>query len=292
MKISETLKSRLAFIALYIVSFSIGVGIRLAITLIDVEEDVAWNGGLYRGQMVDGHPEGEGTFERDGFIYEGTWTNENGFVGKVTTTNYVYEGEVSDFKFNGYGVCKYDDGTVYWGHWKDDRKDGLGRLHDVYGQISFGMFKGGILQNPTDTLFLMWKNVCGIDVSHHQGVVNWQCLYYDSKSDGTITKHGNASSRYMQPVFFAFAKSTEGSTFQDDRFEINRTEAKKCGILFGAYHFYSMKSSAKSQAENFIQNTTLEPGDFPPILDLEKEEYVRKHYCPLKIFSISNNYKL
>ena len=37
-----------------------------------------------------------------------------------------------------------------------------------------------------------------------------------------------------------------------------------------------MGSSAKSQADNFIKNTTLESGDFPPVLDLEKVEYRRK----------------
>ena len=155
-------------------------------------------------------------------------------------------------------------------------KHGLGRFQDASGKMSFGQFLIGIYQEPKNHKFTIGQNVCGIDVSHHQGVVSWQDLYFDARSDGTIEKHGNLSSGYMQPVLFTFAKSTEGATIRDERFELNRTEAKKCGIIFGAYHFFSMESSAKSQAENFIKNTTLEYGDFPPVLDLEKVEYRRK----------------
>ena len=276
MKTSLGHSSKFPVIFLYIISFSIGVGIRFLVTLIDFEQSVEWNGGIYRGQMIDGVPEGEGTFERDGLIYEGTWTKGNEFIGKVTSDKCIYEGEVQNFKFNGYGVCKYNDGRSYWGYWQDDMKHGLGRFQDSSGKMNFGLFQIGIYQEPKGQNFTTGQNVCGIDVSHHQGVVNWQDLYFDAKSDGTIEKHSNSSSGYMQPVLFAFAKSTEGATIRDERFELNRTEAKKCGIIFGAYHFYSMESSAKSQAENFIKNTTLESGDFPPVLDLEKVEYRRK----------------
>lgn len=261
---------------LYALSFSLGVGIRYAMSLIDSEEGVEWNGGIYRGQMVDNLPEGEGVFERDGLTYEGTWTKGQEFVGKVISDEYVYEGEVIDFKFNGYGVCKYNDGRCYWGYWKDDMKHGLGRFQNASGSMSFGQYLVGILQEPKDHNFVVGQTVSGIDVSHHQGVVNWQDLYFNAKSDGSLERGNNASSGNMQPVLFAFAKSTEGATIQDERYEINRSEAKKCGIIFGAYHFYSMSTSAKSQAENFIKNTTLENGDFPPVLDLEKVEYRRK----------------
>ena len=276
MKTSLGHSSKFTVIFLYIISFSIGVGIRFLVILIDFEQSVEWHGGIYRGQMIDGVPEGEGTFERDGLIYEGTWTKGNEFIGKVTSDKYIYEGEVQNFKFNGYGVCKYNDGRSYWGYWQDDMKHGLGRFQDSSGKINFGLFQIGMYQEPKGHNFTIGQNVCGIDVSHHQGVVNWQDLYFDAKSDGAIEKHGGSSSGYMQPVLFAFAKSTEGATIRDERFELNRTEAKKCGIIFGAYHFYSMGSSAKSQADNFIKNTTLESCDFPPVLDLEKVEYRRK----------------
>lgn len=276
MKTSLENSSRFVTLFLYILSFSLGAGLRFLITLIDFQPSVEWNGGVYRGQMVDGLPDGEGTFKRDGLTYEGTWTNGNGFVGTVTSDKYVYEGEVQNFRFNGYGVCKYNDGRSYWGYWQDDMKHGLGRFQDNAGKMSFGRFEKGLLQEPQSHHFMVGQVVGGIDVSHHQGVVSWQDLYFNAKSDGTFEKHGVASAGYMQPVLFAFAKSTEGATIQDERFGFNRTEARKCGIIFGAYHFYSMESSAKDQAENFIRNTPLESGDFPPVLDLEKVEYRRK----------------
>ena len=83
-------QNRVIIITLYIISFLIGVGIRFLGTLIDFEKSVEWNGGIYRGQMIDGVPEGEGTFERNGLIYEGTWTKGDNFVGKVTSDKYIY----------------------------------------------------------------------------------------------------------------------------------------------------------------------------------------------------------
>lgn len=270
--------NKLFQVALYILSFGIGIGLGCLVNMLNTENEgaIPWNGGTYRGQMIDGQPDGEGTFVHNGLTYEGTWTNGIDFVGNVTSNQYVYEGEVHNFKFNGYGVCRYNDGRCYWGYWADDMKQGLGRFLNASGVMSFGYFQSGTLTPPKGQHFTVGETVCGIDVSHHQGVIKWQDMYFDAQSNGSIEKHSNSASAYMQPVLFAFAKSTEGSTIQDDRFEINRAEAKKCGIIFGAYHFYSMSSSAESQAKNFIRHTTLEPGDFPPVLDLEKVEYRRK----------------
>lgn len=259
----------------YILSFLLGIGLRLTVNYINTGKRIEWNGGVYHGQLVDGIPEGEGVFKRNGVTYEGTWTKGTYFTGKVTSYKYVYEGEVMNFKFHGYGACKYVDGRRYWGYWKEDMKHGLGRYLDSSGKISFGQFCNGLLKASNDHNFTVGQSVCGIDVSHHQGIINWQDLYFDANNNGSVEIHKGTSSTYMQPVFFAFAKSTEGSTIQDDRFEQNHTEARKCGIIFGAYHFFSMNTSAKSQAENFIKNTTLQPGDFPPVLDLEKVEYRR-----------------
>ena len=96
----------------------------------------------------------------------------------------------------------------------------------------------------------------GIDISHHQGKINWQQL----KDEGVIDKF---------PVRFIMIKATEGATRVDENFIDNFYQAREYGFTRGAYHFYSVHSPAKDQAEFFIRNVELENGDLPPVLDVE-----------------------
>ena len=96
----------------------------------------------------------------------------------------------------------------------------------------------------------------GIDISHHQGKIDWQEL----KDRGMIDKF---------PVRFVMIKATEGSTRIDPNFEDNFYQAREYGFTRGAYHFYSVHSSAKPQAAFFIRKVKLENGDLPPVLDVE-----------------------
>jgi lysozyme len=96
----------------------------------------------------------------------------------------------------------------------------------------------------------------GIDVSHHQGRIDWQKL----KDQGLIDKF---------PVRFVMIKATEGATRIDEYFKNNFYQAREHGFTRGAYHFYSTRSTARQQALFFIKNVKLENGDLPPILDVE-----------------------
>ena len=58
----------------------------------------------------------------------------------------------------------------------------------------------------------------GIDVSHHQGEIDWTKV----KNDGIV---------------FAFMKATQGLRFVDPRFKLNWAATEKAGIIRGAYHF-------------------------------------------------------
>jgi len=40
-------------------------------------------------------------------------------------------------------------------------------------------------------------------------------------------------------------------------------------MIRGAYHFFIATKDGKMQAENFIRKVDLEPGDLPPVLDIE-----------------------
>lgn len=86
--------NRVLLTIFYILSFLLGIGLRLTVSYINTGKRIEWNGGVYHGQLVDGIPEGEGVFKRNGVTYEGTWTKGTYFTGKVTSYKYVYEGEV------------------------------------------------------------------------------------------------------------------------------------------------------------------------------------------------------
>ena len=96
----------------------------------------------------------------------------------------------------------------------------------------------------------------GIDISHHQGDIDWEEL----RDNGMIDKF---------PVRFVMIKATEGATRVDENFKQNFYQAREYGFTRGAYHFYSVHSTAKAQAEFFIKKVTLENGDLPPVLDVE-----------------------
>jgi lysozyme len=64
-------------------------------------------------------------------------------------------------------------------------------------------------------------------------------------------------------------KATEGATTVDENFKENFYQAREYGFTRGAYHFYSVYSSAQQQANFFIKNVKLERGDLPPVLDVE-----------------------
>lgn len=90
----------------------------------------------------------------------------------------------------------------------------------------------------------------GVDVSHHQGKIDW-------------AEFGK------QDVKFAFIKATEGSSYADEEFSANRKAAGECGIRTGAYHFFSFDSPGNSQAENFIAVVGGLSGEMIPAVDVE-----------------------
>jgi lysozyme len=90
----------------------------------------------------------------------------------------------------------------------------------------------------------------GVDVSHHQGAIDWRTLASDN-------------------VAFAYIKATEGADHVDTRFEYNWREAAAAGLYRGAYHFFTLCQPGARQATNFIATVPREAGALPPAVDLE-----------------------
>lgn len=90
----------------------------------------------------------------------------------------------------------------------------------------------------------------GIDVSNHQGVIDWEAVARDE-------------------IRSAYIKATEGETFVDERFADNWAGAAAAGVRRGAYHFFSLCSPGASQAASFLRVVPRDADALPPALDLE-----------------------
>lgn len=103
-----------------------------------------------------------------------------------------------------------------------------------------------IFNAPSEKIY----KVKGVDVSSYQGDIDWNIL---SK----------------QRIEFAFIKATEGSSFVDEKFNINCENASKTNLKIGAYHFFSYDSEGSTQADNFIKNVPKKDDMLPPVIDIE-----------------------
>lgn len=122
--------------------------------------------------------------------------------------------------------------------------------------------------------------VYGIDVSRHQKDIDWNnlALYCDDRGSVFRFKPKDDNERkFMQPVFFAYMKATEGATVKDKTFDVRMIEAERHGIVKGAYHFLRLGSSVNEQVKNFVETVNWSPGDLPPALDVEVESEIEAH---------------
>jgi lysozyme len=92
--------------------------------------------------------------------------------------------------------------------------------------------------------------VQGIDVSHHQGPIDWDAVKRDR-------------------VRFAYVKATEGADWRDPRFDENWRGAGRAGVARGAYHFFTFCTPGAPQAENFLAALRDRGGELPPVADVE-----------------------
>lgn len=98
----------------------------------------------------------------------------------------------------------------------------------------------------------------GIDLSHHNGAVDWARL-------GT------------EPFSFVYLKATEGTDHADQNFQAHWRDATRLGWMTGAYHFYLLCRPGAAQADNFIRQVEVRAGTLPPAVDLE-----HAHNCAAK----------
>ena len=92
--------------------------------------------------------------------------------------------------------------------------------------------------------------VYGIDVSHHQGRIDWARVAADD-------------------IKFAYIKASEGGDFTDSQFALNWQNSERAGVPRGAYHFFTLCRPGEVQARHFLRVAPPDPAALPPALDLE-----------------------
>ena len=107
---------------------------------------------------------------------------------------------------------------------------------------------------PLDQPFLSLddkKGICGFDMSHYQGRVDWDALATDPNAG------------------FLYLKASEGSKLKDNMYNSYYREARRVGFKIGSYHFFRPNCPAREQFENFRAVIKGKQQDLIPIIDVE-----------------------
>ena len=96
----------------------------------------------------------------------------------------------------------------------------------------------------------------GIDVSHHQGKINWDTLF---------------STPISPSIQFVYIKATEGKDHKDREWKYNREQLIKKNIKHGAYHFFRPETDPLEQFNHFLKQYQPRETDLAPVLDVEVE---------------------
>ncbi len=96
----------------------------------------------------------------------------------------------------------------------------------------------------------------GIDISHHQGTIDWSKMVGEKRPD------------------FVFLKATEGTHFTDSEFEDYRESLDRLSIPYAAYHFMRFNKNGKDQANYFLRKAQPQKGQLIPVVDIEYQRHL------------------
>ncbi|MCC3381085.1 glycoside hydrolase family 25 protein [Paenibacillus farraposensis] len=104
-------------------------------------------------------------------------------------------------------------------------------------------------------------NAQGIDVSHHQGAIDFKKVAADG-------------------ISFVFIKATQGKSFRSKTFLQFVRDAKAASLLIGAYHYVddsaTTPEAARQEATNFVSAMKdaggMQAFDLPPVMDYESNQ--------------------
>ena len=233
-----------------------------------------WKAGHYRRGCVSGPVI---LLDRQQRVVRAVFVADSIVYATRTDSLGTYRGQMNALlEAHGQGTYDQPDGTHYDGLWQHDRRHGFGfessPRHSVRaGQWKEDRFLGERLRYTAERIY-------GIDISRHQhekGRKRYAIDWFNLRITSLGPKHPTEGASF--PVSFAYIKSTEGTTVRNRYYLKDYAAARAQGIHVGAYHFFSLKSSALDQAKYFVNHTLFRQGDFPPVLDVEPtESQIRK----------------
>ncbi|MCA9662547.1 MAG: hypothetical protein KC486_29675 [Myxococcales bacterium] len=102
------------------------------------------------------------------------------------------------------------------------------------------------------------ETLFGIDVSYYQGDIDWQKVAGDG-------------------VKYAWIRVSHSTQFLDPKFQQNLAGARAAGIHAGVYQYFEPTEDPIAQANLLLDELgPLEPGDLPPMIDVEAADKVNK----------------
>lgn len=122
-------------------------------------------------------------------------------------------------------------------------------FNDYDRENNFVLYPGFGIYLPTNYA------IHGIDVSRYQKRINWPMV--KQMKDGNVQ------------IGFVFIKATEGTNLTDEQFARNWKKSRENNLVRGAYHYFIASRSGVAQARNFMAKVDLQPGDLPPVIDVE-----------------------
>ena len=231
------------------------------------------NGYWKAGRYYIGQLKGEGiTRDDQGRIVCALWDADTIVKARRTDSLGVYSGQMNSFfEAHGEGTFSGRDGSHYEGMWLNGKRHGFGFESSPYHQVRIGQWKKGRFLG--EKIRYTSERIYGIDISRHQHEIgrrrygiNWRQVRITSLG----RKHDTEGLTY--PVSFVYIKSTEGTTIRNRYFLKDYMDAHSQGIHVGAYHFFSLRTSAVEQANYFVNHTLIRETDFPPVLDVEPSD--------------------
>ncbi|MCF0201916.1 MAG: hypothetical protein HUK08_00990 [Bacteroidaceae bacterium] len=243
----------------------------------------------YKGQWENGKKSGNGIMFHNGRTYCGQWRKNHLRYGTMTFKDYQNQGagEYTGFfwMLNPDGKGKLTtENYVYDGQWVHGKQEGFG----TENRQPLAYYEKGKRKNIK---VITNRTTYGIDISHYQPIVQWSKMYVTVDENGnyndTIEKQAAIS-----PIQFVYIKATEGKQYHDPTYKKHTEWAERYGIKHGSYHYFNQhQATVKEQIKNFTGHVE-PPKDsmtMPAALDIEQSglskdsllivaEAIKKHY--------------
>ena len=160
---------------------------------------------------------------------------------------------------------------------KDDEGQEVSRLQSIIGANpdgKFGKNTDAAVQAYQNSNSLLVDGIAGPQTLGHMGIEVFPGVDLSSHN-------GNVDFKAMAAagIKYAWIKTTEGTTHNNPGHEKKFKEARKSGIIVGAYHFARPDTYSgdpkdwEKEADNFLRSLDrvgLESGDLAPVVDLEQ----------------------